>query len=300
MAKDSGGNHGSIQVSRTMRLYSGDIFTEKRFSPAVRFLFRSGITLLGFILWILLRELLSYVFSFIENGILNYAVTGFIALAVLFPLWKPVPWIAGRFGRKNAFPVAASAGAWILPFAVIAFFVGLQYAGITLEWLIFAMALLFLAATEEVLFRGFMMDTLSFRGSRITGLLISSLLFAMLHLGNDFTSFAGIANIFLAGAMFGLLRLVTDGLFYPILLHWFWNFITGMVFGWNVSGNSVLPSVFRPLNHQPWGGFGPEESILMTIGTLGAITILIKKLRLMDDDKLSRSTLHSDPASYTK
>ena len=129
------------------------------------------------------------------------------------------------------------------------------------------------------------MDSLSFGGSRLTGLLLSSLAFAAFHLGNDCVSAAGIANIFLAGALFAFMRIATDGLVYPTLFHWLWNLMTGMVLGWSVSGHSLMPSLFGPASSPPWGGFGPEESILMTVGTLGAILILLKRINSPDDDE---------------
>ncbi|NOQ22228.1 MAG: CPBP family intramembrane metalloprotease [Candidatus Aegiribacteria sp.] len=286
LVKGSERDHGSIQIGHFMNTHGKITFLERRCSPPVRPFFRLGITLAGFFLWVLLQEFLSGFFNLTENIIPNYAVAGFIALIVLFPLWKMVPEVAGRAGRKNGRIAAAASAVLFIPFIVIALLSGLEYVGITSGWLLFAAALFLLAASEEVICRGFMMDALSFRGCRLSGLLLSSLAFAMLHLSNSHAAFAGIVNIFLAGALFGFLRLVTDGLFYPILAHWLWNLATGMVFGWNVSGHTLLPTIFRTTDHPPWGAFGPEESILMTIGTLGAIAVLIKKLYLSDNDAL--------------
>jgi membrane protease YdiL (CAAX protease family) len=205
-----------------------------------------------------------------------------------------VPPVAGRFGRKNGRLAVAASAVLFIPFIVIALLSGLEYVGITSGWFLFAAALFLLAASEEIVCRGFMMDALGFRKSRLTGLLLSSLAFAMLHLGNCHAAFAGIVNIFLAGVLFGFLRLVTDGLFYPIMVHWLWNLTTGMIFGWNVSGHALLPTFFRTTNRPPWGAFGPEESILMTIGTLGAIAVLIKKLYLSENKVLLRVTEPSE------
>ncbi|MCD4775370.1 MAG: CPBP family intramembrane metalloprotease [Candidatus Aegiribacteria sp.] len=284
MEKGRKGNHGSIQIGSTMNMNGKATFLEKHCSPLARPFFRLGIALAGFILWVILQGFISGVLGFVENWILNMSVAGFIAVIVLFPFWKLVPEITGISGRRNGWTAAAASAVLFIPFIVIAFSTGLEYAGAGMKWLLFAAALLFLAATEEIVCRGFMMDVLSFKKNRHTGLLLSSLVFTMLHMGNDHASFAGIANIFLAGVLFGFMRLVTGGLIYPTLLHWLWNLTTGMVFGWNVSGHSLLPTIFRPITHPPWGAFGPEESILMTIGTLGAIAVLMKKLYLPDND----------------
>jgi uncharacterized protein len=263
---------------------TGSTFLE-RSRPLSRPFFRLGITLAGFIFWVILEGFVYDILNFIDGSIVRSAFSGFISLAVLIPFWWLVPGAAGRTGKKEFRMALAASAVLFLPFIVTALLTGSAYAGIPPVWFLYAAALLFLAATEEFLCRGFMLDAMSFGGNRLTGLLLSSLAFAMLHLGNDYASFAGIVNIFLAGALFGFLRFLTNGLLYPVLIHWIWNLTTGMIFGWNVSGIE-LASIFRPLNPPPWGGFGPEESILMTIGTLGAIAILVKKLYLPDNDAL--------------
>ncbi len=269
-------------------------FLEWRCPTLARPFLRLGITLAGFLLWGIAQGFLSDVFGLEDSSIPSWALLSFIALIVLIPLWRLVPRVAGWFGRKNGRIAVASSAVLFIPFTVIAIRSGLLYVGFSSEWFLFAGALLLLAASEEIICRGFMMDTLGFRKSRLTGLLLSSLAFAMLHLGNSHAAFAGIANIFLAGVLFGFLRLVTDGLLYPILVHWLWNLATGMIFGWNVSGHELLPTVFRTAGHPPWGAFGPEESILMTIGTLGAIAVLVKKLYLSENKVLPPVTEPSE------
>ena len=263
-------------------------FLEWRCPSFARPIVRLGITLAGFFLWGVAQGFLSGILGLEEPNIPNWALLSFIALAVLFPFWRMVPKVAGWFGRKNGRIAAAASTVLFIPFIIIALRSGLEYAGITSGWFLFAASLFLLAASEEIVCRGFMMDALGLRRNRITGLLLSSLAFAMLHLGNCHAAFAGIVNIFLAGVLFGFLRLLTDGLFYPILIHWLWNLATGMIFGWNVSGHELLPTIFRTTDHPPWGAFGPEESILMTIGTLGAIAVLIKKIYISDNSALSR------------
>ena len=263
-------------------------FLEGRCSPLVRPFLRLGITLAGFFLWGVFQGFLSGVLGLEESNIPNWAILSFISLIVLFPLWRLVPQVAGWFGRINGGIAAAASAVLFIPFIIIALRSGLEYVGFTSGWFLFAGGLYLLAASEEIVCRGFMMDTLGFRKNRLAGLLLSSLAFAMLHLSNCHAAFAGIMNIFLAGVLFGFLRLLTDGLFYPVLVHWLWNLATGMVFGWNVSGHALLPSIFRTTVHPPWGAFGPEESILMTIGTLGAIVVLIKKIYISDNSALSR------------
>lgn len=115
---------------------------------------------------------------------------------------------------------------------------------------------------------------ISFGVNKPAGLALSSAVFAYLHVTNECALVSGILNIFLVGVLFGLIRFLTNGLVYPVMIHWLWNLDTGMVFGWSVSGHTILSSPFRPVLRPPWGGFGPEESILITISIAGCLTVL--------------------------
>ncbi len=252
-------------------------FIERVCSGKSRPFCRIGIAFAGFLLWVIVQAILSQSLYFIENDILNISVAGFLALVILLPLWRLLPGVTRKLGAENSLIVAAVTFILLCPFLVIAFRSGMGYMGLSFRWFQFAMALLLLATTEEVICRGFILDALSFKGKRIVGLLLSSVVFAYLHVTNDYASVTGILNIFLAGVLFGLLRFLTNGLVYPVLVHWLWNLVTGMVFGWSVSGNTMLPSLFRPVLRPPWGGFGPEESILMTISIAGCLIILGKQ-----------------------
>ena len=252
-------------------------FIEKVCSGKIRPFCRIGIAFAGFLLWGIVLGILSQLLGFIENDILNIAIAGFLALVILLPLWRLVPGVTRKLGADNSLIVAAVTFILFCPFLVIAFCSGLEYIGFTFGWFLFAAVLLMLATTEEVICGGFMLDVLSFRRNRTVGLLLSSVVFAFLHVSNDYASVSGILNIFLVGVLFGLIRFLTNGLVYPVLVHWLWNLVTGMVFGWSVSGHTMLPSLFRPVLWPPWGGFGPEESILMTIATAGCLIFLGKR-----------------------
>ncbi|MCD4847751.1 MAG: CPBP family intramembrane metalloprotease [Candidatus Aegiribacteria sp.] len=261
-------------------------FIERVYSGKVRPFCRIGIAFAGLLLWFMVQGILSLSLGFIENDILNISVAGFLALAILLPLWRLVPGVTPISGADNSSIVAAVTFILFCPFLVIPFFTGLEYIGFNFGWFQFAMALLLLAANEEVICRGFILDALSFKGKRIVGLLFSSVVFAYLHISNDCASVTGILNIFLVGVLFGLIRFLSNGLVYPILIHWLWNLITGMVFGWSVSGHTMLPSLFRPVLRPPWGGFGPEESILMTIAIACCLVVIWRKVFLSGNRSL--------------
>lgn len=244
------------------------------------------LTLAGILMWGLAQGYLGDLLGFLDLMIPRYAIAGLLAVVPMVILWQLLPRTSGILGARRAVLALMSASALLVPFMVMAARLGMVYEGFEPLWPVYAGSLLLLALSEEVVCRGFLMDSLSFGGSRLTGLLLSSLVFAALHLGNESASAAGIANIFLAGVLFAFMRIATGGLVYPTLFHWLWNLMTGMVFGWSVSGHCLMPSLFKPASSPPWGGFGPEESILMTVGTLGAVAVLLKGIYSPDDDAL--------------
>jgi|GEM_PF-595910 len=242
----------------------------------VRFLF----ALFGVGLWILGQARMGGLFIFLGDGLSAQAVSGLLATAFVLPFWKRFRLPGGMVGLRPGAPALMASTALLVPFTVIALTSRPVWSGPDMSaWLVMAAALLLLAATEEIVCRGFLMDTLSIRGRAWIGLLLSSGAFASMHLWNRNVSAAGISNIFLAGVLFGLLRLTTGGLVWPVVLHWAWNLFTGMVFGWSVSGHEPMPTLFSCRELPPWGAFGPEESILMTIGVVGASLILMREWR---------------------
>lgn len=247
---------------------------------------RVALSVTGFAAWAWSQGFLSGLLGFVEESIPRYSLASLPALLVLVPFWLPLPGLAGIAGARNGRAVTAAAAALMVPFAVLAGVQGLEYGAPGLIWPLYALSLLLLAASEEVFCRGFAMDALAFGERRNIGLVLSSLLFALLHAQNPHASVPGLFNIFLTGAFFGLMRIVSGGLWYPVLFHWLWNLMTGMVFGWSVSGHESMPTLFTPTGVPPWGGFGPEESVLMTLGTAGGIAVLVFRMRSSDQQQL--------------
>lgn len=201
------------------------------------------------------------------------------AVPVVLPLWflLPTPW--ARFGIGRLLPLLVPASVILLPFAAVAAIGGSSPGSPGGRWFPVALALLAVSAAEELQFRCFLMDLLHGRGSGAVPVLVSSALFAAVHLFNPHSDPVGIANIFLFGGVLGIMRIHGTGLAGLALLHWLWNFSTGMIAGWNVSGIE-LPSLMRPV-HPPFGAFGPESSLVLTaaLATAAAALVLIERAR---------------------
>lgn len=129
-------------------------------------------------------------------------------------------------------------------------------------------ALLFLLVgwSEELLSRGYHLQTIASGLNRGWGVVLSSAVFGCLHLLNPGASWISTLGIFVAGLFlaFGYLR--TGQLWLSIGLHIGWNFFEGPVFGFLVSGTDFYP-ISRVTVSGPvlWtgGAFGPEAGLIV-------------------------------------
>ena len=156
------------------------------------------------------------------------------------------------------------------------------------QTLVFSAILFILAAlAEEALFRGYPLQTLTRAKLAWLAVLLTSVPFALVHLKNPNVA-AGFTfiNTALAGVWLATAYLRTRSLWFPLGVHWAWNWALGSVFGLPVSGiNDLAP---HPLLHgtdlgPAWltgGSYGIEGGLACTI-TLLASTLFIWRTRLV-------------------
>lgn len=140
------------------------------------------------------------------------------------------------------------------------------------------------SSAEEILSRGWLMHVVGARHKPIIGLVVSSVIFAFIHILNPGVNFLSILNIVLVGFLFGLYVIYTKDLFGACGMHAAWNFSQGNLFGFSVSGleantNSLLKFSSEGSTVLTGGGFGPEASLFTTIVLSLAIMVIIFKLR---------------------
>ncbi len=151
------------------------------------------------------------------------------------------------------------------------------------------------AYSEELIFRGFLMRKLQLQlqYSAKFALIASSVIFTLVHLGNDNLSVMGVFDLFVAGFMLGAFFLYTKNLWMAIGLHFGWNFFQTHL-GFNVSGTdtySIVEISMTQENLLNGGAFGFEGSILSTI----AQVIILATLFVLYRDRLASN--HSNIAS---
>ena len=124
--------------------------------------------------------------------------------------------------------------------------------------------------TEEVVARTWLLPQLASRTNLKLAVLISSLFFTLLHMGNSGLTPLSLVNLFLFGVAMSLYLLKTDTVWGVAGIHGAWNFAQGNLFGILVSGQSSGTSImkFTPQGNQDWlsgGSFGIEGSIVSSI-----------------------------------
>jgi membrane protease YdiL (CAAX protease family) len=135
----------------------------------------------------------------------------------------------------------------------------------------------FVAFNEEVFLRGYVLNNFLQSMNKYLALILSSLIFSLLHIFNpnfDLMSFGG---IFLAGILLGISYIYTKNLWFPIALHFSWNFFQGTVFGFKVSGLSMYSIINQNIAEASLlngGEFGFEGSILSHIFIIIAVVLI--------------------------
>jgi len=127
------------------------------------------------------------------------------------------------------------------------------------------------AAAEEVLFRGYLLQSLAESWGALSALWVTSVAFGLLHLANPNTSLVGICNIVVAGLFLGVVYLKTASLWWATGAHIGWNWTLGFLADLPVSGLEVVDSplyegVPRGVDWVSGGTFGPEGSVMATLG----------------------------------
>ena len=120
-------------------------------------------------------------------------------------------------------------------------------------------------ASEEIMFRGYILQNLREWPGTMLAVVISSILFGLVHgLNPNFNLFAAL-NIALAGVAFCYAYLMTGNLWLPLAFHFSWNFFQGPVFSFPVSGmisgGLLLTQVSQARSAITGGAFGPEGGL---------------------------------------
>jgi len=133
------------------------------------------------------------------------------------------------------------------------------------------------AITEEILVRGYFLRNLMVSFNNYLALFISALIFSLMHLDNPNVTPVSLSIIFLSGLVLGLSYLYTKNIWFPIALHFSWNFFQGTIFGFNVSGMNMyklIETKYTTANNWNGGKFGFEGSVVAVFFLLSALAVV--------------------------
>ncbi len=156
----------------------------------------------------------------------------------------------------------------------------IQFPGMPFFYIL--IVFLMVAFEEELQSRGYILNNFMESMNRCFALFLTAILFSTLHMANPDFSIVSLINIILAGLVLGIYYVHKVNLWFPIGIHWSWNFFEGAVFGSPVSGFEV-PSIFviEPSGKTilSGGSFGFEASIVASLVIITAIILIHVRLR---------------------
>jgi membrane protease YdiL (CAAX protease family) len=146
-----------------------------------------------------------------------------------------------------------------------------SFSTVILETFVVVVTFFLVGWNEELLSRGYHLQTLESGLNTFWAVVLSSAVFSILHFANpnaESTEFIAV-GLFLAGVFlaFGYLR--TRQLWLPIGLHIGWNFFEGFVFGFPVSGIEYFRLILITVDGPEFltgGRFGPEAGLVLIPG----------------------------------
>ena len=182
--------------------------------------------------------------EFSNKGITKYIITGVIIGVLLQCLTILIIIINGSFEIVSINPISDM----IIPFTVA-----------------FSIAIF-----EEILIRGIIFRILEEKLGSYISLLITAIIFGALHLANpNSTGLSGLCVGIEAGFLMGAAYIYARNLWFPIAIHFAWNFMQSGIFGAITSGNEKTSSLLTTkITDSPLftgGEFGPEGTIQAVI-----------------------------------
>ncbi|PZO08566.1 MAG: CPBP family intramembrane metalloprotease domain-containing protein [Alphaproteobacteria bacterium] len=148
-------------------------------------------------------------------------------------------------------------------------------------------------STEEIFFRGWLMQLIASRHGLWLAIAINSLLFGLMHGANIPPSkelFMGLLNIALFGVFISLYAAREGSLWGVCGWHAAWNWLLGLGFGLEVSGQAVSTTPLivdlTTRSEVPWwvtgAAFGPEGSVVVTALLVVGSAVLVLRRKTQD------------------
>ena len=153
-------------------------------------------------------------------------------------------------------------------------------------WAVVLPALIVLAGwtvqglTEEVIFRGWLLQNTGVQLGPLLGAIVATALFALVHFANPGITLLAAINLVLIGVLFTVMALLEGGIWAASGFHIAWNWVQSNIFGFKVSGldiggGSIVRIVPSESSEITGGDFGFEGSVAATVTIVIGILLLL-------------------------
>ena len=167
--------------------------------------------------------------------------------------------------------------------------------------------LLFVAAlAEEAAFRGYPLQTMTRAGHIWLGVILTSAMFGSVHLLNpNVVPGLTFANTLIAGVWLAVAYLKTRSLWFPLGVHWGWNWALGSVFGLPISGvrlfsNPILAGDDLGPAWLTGGNYGIEGGVACTVALIVFILLIWRTRLVSATPELFELTSEENPATTSR
>jgi membrane protease YdiL (CAAX protease family) len=150
-----------------------------------------------------------------------------------------------------------------------------------LQYLVCVISALSAGVCEEIGFRGYMQRPIEKRHGAFVAILVSSLLFTLLHLTKGWALIGMVPIVFGAGLLLGILARAAGTLWFGILGHWLMDIGLFMFWWTQVAGTFRQRPIFQTGIDQPfiW------ECAVFAGALMITVTATLKLLKLRDDSQ---------------
>ena len=207
----------------------------------------------------------------------------FVIIEVCFIEKRPLPTIG--LSRKRfivKYLMGFGVGALLIAVHMAPSFItewnNIAYNGFSPLVLIFLLAFIIQTASEEIMFRGYLLSSFGHKIGTSWAVILSSLLFALFHLINGDATILGITSLFFIGLFLGFYMIRTNNLWGAFGIHAAWNFLAGCSSGIDIGPIAIDYSIIsfsEATNNQDFGIVGdPTLLISIAIFMIGIAFVL--------------------------
>ncbi|MDY4722858.1 CPBP family intramembrane glutamic endopeptidase [Clostridium paraputrificum] len=149
----------------------------------------------------------------------------------------------------------------------------------SLSLVLYLILFIFVGFAEELLSRGYIIGAMEVsNNNKWFAIMVSAVIFSLMHYGNNGFSLIPFLNIFLVGILFGVMYVKTKSIWLSTGFHITWNFFQGCIYGMPVSGITtpkLYEMTFVGNSILNGGTFGPEGGLIVTMVIILMVVSLV-------------------------